>query len=139
MTLLLSHSMVPFSFLFFLIFNNSIVTLDSTNIKSDFTFITFNGTLFFSHLTVPLSYWLVPTSLLTILLSYLVVAYFFLTVDSFIVTLDSTNITFDSTFTFEPTTDVIFLLNNNRSSQLQFVKKNYNSSIFLLLKAIKKK
>ena len=44
LTVLLLHTMVPY---FFLKFDGSIVTLSSTNIASDFIFVTFSGTLLF--------------------------------------------------------------------------------------------
>ena len=58
-----------FLFFFFLTFYDSIITLGSTNITSDYTSVTFSGIFFFS-----------------------------LTFDSFIFTLGSTNITSDRTF-----------------------------------------
>ena len=82
----LSHWIVPTSLLivllshiwwypiFFLTFDNSIVTLGSTNITSNHTFVTFGGTIiFFLHvLTIPSSHWVIPTLLMTVLFSHLV-------------------------------------------------------------------
>ena len=105
-TILLSHSVV-------LLFASHIwwfnFILGSTDITSDYSFITFSGTLFcFSHLTVPLSHWAVLISLLTYFCHIWWYYYFFLTFDNSIVTLGNTNITFDHTFvTFGGT--IIFL------------------------------
>ena len=46
-TVFLSHSVVH---LFFLIFDDSILTLCSSNIICDFYFVTFCGSLIFSHI-----------------------------------------------------------------------------------------
>ena len=58
-----------FFFFFFLIFDSSIITLDSPNITSNCTFVTFGSILFFfSHLTVPSLHWAAPISHMTVLL-----------------------------------------------------------------------
>ena len=63
-TVLLSYLVVPF--FFFLTFYGTILTLHSTNITCNYTFVTFDGSLFFffffSHLMVPSWYCVVPTS-----------------------------------------------------------------------------
>ena len=85
---------------FFLTFDGIILTLCSTNVTCDYTFVTFGGSLiFFSHLMIPSSHYIVPTSHMTILLSHSVVLlFFFLTFDGIILTLYSINFTCNYTF-----------------------------------------
>ena len=78
LTKLLSHLVVPLFIYFFLTFDGSIVTLDSTNITSDCIFITFSGTLFLLTFDDLLLHWIVPTSLVTVLLSQTIVPFYFL-------------------------------------------------------------
>ena len=62
-TILSLHLVVPF---FFLTFNGSIVTLGSNNILFYHTFLTFDGTLIFTHIWQyhhHIGLWTVPTSL----------------------------------------------------------------------------
>ena len=74
-TVLLSHLTVPF---FFLTFYGIIITLCSSNITCDYTFVTFSCSLFFSsHFMVPISQSAVLTSHVTVLLSHSVVLLFF--------------------------------------------------------------
>ena len=101
-TVLLSHLVIPL--FFFLTFEDSIVALGYTNITSDYTFVTFSGSLFFSHIwqfpyrvILPYSlYFLggtVPTSR-----QHIIPGYQILTFDGFIFILCSSNITYDSPF-----------------------------------------
>ena len=109
MTVLLSHSVVH---LFFLTCDGSIVTLGNTNILFDHNFLTFGGTLIFTHIWQFHHYieiW--ATSYVTILLSHLIVLFFPpLTFDSSIITLSSTNITYDNTFATFGCTCIFFFL-----------------------------
>ena len=94
--ILLSHSVVP---LFFLKFDGIILTLHSTNITCDYTFVTFCGFLiFFSHLMVSTTHYAILTPHVTVLLSHSVVPLFFFTFYGIILILHSTNITCDYTF-----------------------------------------
>ena len=69
---------VTFDGFFFLTFDCTILTLCSTNFTCDCTFVTFSGSLiFFSHLIVSSSYCKVLTLHVTKLLSHLVVPLFF--------------------------------------------------------------
>ena len=69
---ILSHLVVPL--FYYLTFDGSILTLCSSNITFDSTFVIFGGSLFFSsHLTVLSSHCAIPTSYLIVLLSF----YFF--------------------------------------------------------------
>ena len=73
MIVLLSHSMVPL--FYFLTFDGFILTLCSSNIKFNNSFVI----LFFSsHFTISLSHLAVPTSHLIVLLSHLMVHLFLL-------------------------------------------------------------
>ena len=77
----------------FLTFDDSILTLCSSNITFDSYFVIFSGSFIcVSNLMVPLSHSAVPISNLTVLLSHIVVPLFFLKFDSSIVTLSNTNI-----------------------------------------------
>ena len=74
-TVLLSHLVVPL--FFFLTFDDIILTLCSTNIICDYTFVTFGGSLIFSHLMVPSSHYAIPTSHVIVLFSHSVVSLLF--------------------------------------------------------------
>ena len=74
-TVLLSHLVVPL--FFFLTFDDTILTLCSTNITCDYTFVTFGGSLIFSHLMVPSSHYAIPTSHVIVLFSHSVVPLLF--------------------------------------------------------------
>ena len=85
---------------FFLIFDDSILTLCNPNIICDSSFLTFGGSLtFFSHLTVPSLHYGAPTLYVTVFFPCFVVHLLFLLIlDDSILTLCNSNITYDSSF-----------------------------------------
>ena len=76
---------------------------------------------------------------LTILLILLRVMLNVIAINIFTTFLQIVNVTNSYWFAFRPIIYTNFLLTNNQLPHQQFVKKNCNSSIFLLLKTIKKK